>query len=322
MSKPKILCTRRFPPNIVDRLSRDYQPILNQDDTQLTAEQIVARAAGCDGIFCCNTERFDAALISALPESVKILATLSVGFEHIDLPAAASRNITVTNTPDVLTEATADAAMLCLLGAARRAAEGDRLVREGGWKRWTTELLLGVHVSGKRLGILGMGRIGRAVAERARGFGMRIHYHNRRPLDESIAGPATYYADPVAMLSQCDFLSINAPSTPETRGFLNAERIAKLPDRAIVVNTARGDIIDDEALIAALKSGKIAAAGLDVFAGEPNIHPEYAGLMNTLLLPHLGSATHETRDAMGFMCLDNFDAFFAGASCPNAIQIA
>ena len=319
MNKAKILATRRLPPNVTQRLQRDYDPLLNPSDAQMSSSDIVAATQGFDGVFCCATERFDAALIDQLPDTIKIISTMSVGFEHIDVEAAKRREIVVTNTPDVLTEATADVAFLCLLGAARRGSEGDRMVREGGWERWTTELLLGVHVTGKRLGILGMGRIGRAVAARGRGFGMTIHYHNRSELPDALALGAIYHADPETLLCESDFLSINAPSTPQTRKFLNRERIAKLPDRAIVVNTARGDVVDDDALINALESGKLAAAGLDVFDGEPKLHPGYAKLKNTFLLPHLGSATHETRDAMGFCCLDNLDALFANRTVPNAL---
>ncbi|MCH7794703.1 MAG: D-glycerate dehydrogenase, partial [Proteobacteria bacterium] len=221
--------------------------------------------------------------------------------------------------PDVLTDSTADITLLVLLGAARRAYEGQRMVREDKWFGWTPTQLLGVQVSGKRLGILGMGRIGLAVAKRARGFDMEIHYHNRNRLAPELERGARYHAEAEAMLGHCDFLSINCPATPETHHFLDARRIALLPERAIVTNTARGAIVDDEALIAALKSGRLAAAGLDVFEGEPDIHPGYRGLPNVFILPHMGSATLETRNAMGFKCLDNLDALFAGAEPPDRV---
>ena len=318
-NKAKILATRRMPPNVEARLVRDYQATLNSDDKTLSSAELLEAAEGHDGILCCSTEKFTAEVISALPESVKILATFSVGYEHIDIRAAEKRGLKVTNTPDVLTDATADIAMLCLLAAARRGAEGDRLVRNNEWKGWYTTMMLGTHVSGKRLGIFGMGRIGRAVAQRARGFEMSIHYHNRSRLDEELEQGATFHETPESLLAVSDFLSINAPSSPQTQKFLNAERIALLPDGAVVANTARGNMVDDEALIAALQSGKVAAAGLDVFDGEPDIHPGYRALDNVFLLPHLGSATHETRDAMGFCCLDNLDAFFAGKPCPTPL---
>lgn len=318
-TKAKILVTRRMPPNVEARVTRDYDATLNADDHGVTTDEILEDARGKDGILCCSTEKFSADVIAALPESVKILATFSVGYEHIDIPAAQARGLKVTNTPDVLTDATADIAILCLLAAARRASEGDRLVRADGWKGWYTTMMLGTHMTGKRLGIFGMGRIGRAVAQRGRGFGMPIHYHNRSRLSPEVEEGATYHETPESLLAVSDFLSINAPSSPETVKFLNAERIAQLPDGAIVANSARGNMVDDEALIAALTSGKVAAAGLDVFDGEPNIHPGYRDLDNVFLLPHLGSATHETRDAMGFCCLDNLDAFFAGRPCPSPL---
>ncbi len=318
-TKQRIFVTRRLPPNVETRLTRDYQATLNVDDKVYSSAEILAAAEGHDGILCCSTEKFSADVIAGLPESVKILATFSVGYEHIDISAAEACGLKVTNTPDVLTDATADIALLCLLGAARRGAEGDRLVRNGEWKGWYTTMMLGTHVSGKRLGIYGMGRIGRAVAQRARGFDMRIHYHNRSRLDAKLEQGATYHETPESLMAISDFFSINAPSSPETRKFLNAERIALLPDGAVVANTARGNMVDDEALIAALTSGKVAAAGLDVFDGEPDIHPGYRSLDNVFLLPHLGSATHETRDAMGFCCLDNLDAFFSGKPCPSPL---
>ena len=318
-SLPRILVTRRMPPNVTARIERDYDATLNPDDHVMAAQELITAAQGHAGIMCCSSEKFTPDVIAALPECVRILSTFSVGYEHVNVEAARARGITVTNTPDVLTDATADIAMLCLLGAARRASEGDRMVRGGQWNSWYTTLMLGTHLGGKRLGIYGMGRIGRAVAQRGRGFGMQIHYHNRSRLSPELEQGASYHASAEALLPHCDFLSINAPSTPETVKFLNAERIALLPDGAIVANSARGNMVDDDALIAALTSGKVAAAGLDVFEGEPNLDPRYRELDNTLLLPHIGSATHETRDAMGFCCLDNLDAFFAGRPCPSAL---
>ncbi len=317
--KPRILVTRRMPANVTARIERDYEATLNPQDELLDGDALVTAAAGHAGILCASSEKFTPQVIARLPESVKIVATFSVGYEHIDVPAAKARGIVVTNTPDVLTDATADVAMLCLLGAARRVSEADRMVREGRWVGWHSTMMLGTHLGGKRLGVLGMGRIGRAVAQRGRAFNMQIHYHNRSRLSPDAEQGAVYHPTPEAFLPNCDFLSINAPSTPETVKFLNADRIARLPDGAIVANSARGNMVDDEALIAALKSGKVAAAGLDVFDGEPDIHPGYRELDNVLLLPHIGSATRETRDDMGFCCLDNLDAFFAGKPCPTAL---
>ena len=317
--KPRILCTRRMPPNVEARLARDYDATLNPEDRIYSADGLLEASEGKDGIFCAGGDPLTAGVIERLPQSVGILATYSVGYEHIAVDAAKGRGIVVTNTPEVLNDATADVAMLCLLGAARRGAEGDRMVRAGEWVGWHSTMMLGVHVTGKRLGIFGMGRIGRAVARRARGFDMEIHYHNRNRLAPELEGDATWHDTPESLLAASDFLSINAPSTPGTRKFLNAERIALMPDGAVVVNTARGDLVDDDALIDALRSGKVAAAGLDVFAGEPNLDPRYRTLDRTFLLPHIGSASHETRDAMGYCCLDNLDAFFAGRPCPNPL---
>lgn len=320
MPKPRLLITRRMPPAVETRASQDYETTTNPDDHIFSPEELLGAAADHDGILCATSERFSREVFAALPESVRIISTYSVGYEHIDVAAARHHGVVVTNTPDVLNASTADAAMLCMLGAARRGAEADRLVRAGEWKGWDALMMLGVHLGGKRLGILGMGRIGSAVAQRARGFGMSIHYHNRSRLAPKDELGATYHARAEDLLAVSDFLSINAPSSAETLKFLNAERIALLPDGAVVVNTSRGNLVDDEALIAALKSGKVAAAGLDVFDGEPNLNRGYCELDNTFLLPHLGSATHETRDAMGFCCLDNLDAFFANRPCPTVIS--
>lgn len=317
--KPIVFVTRRLPDAVTERLVRGYEARLNPEDRILTAEEIAAGSAGADALIVTPADKITAALIGSLPDTVKAIATFSVGYEHVDLNAAKARGLVVTNTPDVLTDATADITLLLMLGAARRAHEGEAIVRDGSWKSWATTFMLGTHVTGKRLGILGMGRIGQAVAKRARGFDMTIHYSNRSRLPADKEQGAIFHADPDEMLQHADFLSINCPATPETYHFLNAERIAKLPDGAIVVNTARGTIVDDEALIAALKSGKLAAAGLDVYENEPNLNPGYRTLKNTFLLPHLGSATIETRNAMGFKCLDNLDAFFAGKTPPDRL---
>ncbi|MBP2297826.1 2-hydroxyacid dehydrogenase [Azospirillum picis] len=319
--RPVLLLTRRLPDAVEARAGRDYQAILNRDDRTLDGREIAALAGEteADAVLCCAGDRMDAAAIAALPQRVRILATFSVGTDHIDVEAARARGLTVTNTPDVLTDATADIALLLLLGAARRASEGERMIRDGSWTGWTPTQLMGTHVGGKRLGIVGMGRIGQAVAQRARAFGMAIHYSNRRRLPAELEEGATYHADPEAMLPVCDVLSLHFPSTAETRHWLNAARIERLPAGAILVNTARGSVVDDEAVIAALASGRLAAAGLDVFENEPNLHPGYRSLPNAFLLPHLGSATVETRNAMGFRALDNIDAVFSGRPAPDRV---
>jgi lactate dehydrogenase-like 2-hydroxyacid dehydrogenase len=319
MSKPVVYATRRLPEAVEARLKRDYTPRLNADDHLPDGSEVVEASRGADAIIPCPTDKMTAEVIGRLDESIRVIATFSVGYEHIDTAAARQRGITVTNTPDVLTDATADIAMLLLLGAARRAYEGERMVREATWGAWAPTAMRGVHVTGNRLGILGMGRIGQAVARRAVGFEMEVHYHNRSRLAPGLEAGATFHENLDDLLSVSDMLSIHCPSTPGTQKLLNADRIAKLPDGAIVVNTARGNVVDDEALIGALKSGKLFAAGIDVFDGEPNIHPEYRSLTNAFLLPHLGSATMATRDAMGFRALDNLDAFFAGQTPPDRV---
>ena len=305
----KILITRKLPPEVEKRAEAHFQVTRNSDDRLMDKARLIELAAGQDGILATVTDRIDAATIEKLPTSIKIIANFAVGTDHVDLEAAARRNIVVTNTPDVLTDATADIALLLLLGAARGAAQGTKAIRENTWANWAPTGMLGISLTGKRLGILGMGRIGQAVAKRATAFGMKVHYHNRRPVD---GVDATFHDTLEGLLRQSDFLSINCASTTETRGLINKKSLSLLPRGAVLVNTARGDIVNDDALIEAVKSGHLAAIGLDVFNGEPNIDPRYRELPNAFLLPHLGSATFETRNAMGFRALGNLDAFFAG----------
>ena len=310
--KPVILVTRKLPDAVEARLKRDYEAIFNPDDALYTKDELIERVQGAQGILPCHTEKFDSDMIAQLPNDVKIIANFSVGVDHCDLAAAKDKGIVVTNTPDVLSDATAEIAILLLLGAARRAGEGETLVRTRTWKDWSPSFMVGVQVTGKRLGIVGMGRVGQMVARRAKCFGMEIHYHNRSRLAPDLEDGAIYHNNLEDMLPLCQFLSLNCPNTPETAGMLNAGVISQLPDGAVVINTARGGVVDDDALIGALASGKLAAAGLDVFNNEPDIHTGYRDLKNTFLLPHIGSATAETRDAMGFRALDNLDAYFAG----------
>jgi lactate dehydrogenase-like 2-hydroxyacid dehydrogenase len=312
------LLTRRWPEAVEEELAARHDLHRNESDRPMSRQELAEAIRAFDVVCPTVSDRIDAEVIGR-GGGARILANYGAGIEHIDLAAARAAGIAVTNTPDVLTDATADIALLLMLGAARRAYEGERAVREGGWKSWSTTYMLGVHMTGKRLGIFGMGRIGQAVAKRARAFDMKIHYSNRRRLAAELEQGAIFHADPEEMLAHCDFLSINAPGGAETYHWLNAERIAKLPDGAVVVNTARGALVDDAALIAALKSGKVFAAGLDVFENEPNLNPAYRELQNVFLLPHLGSATVETRNAMGFKALDNLDAFFAGKPLPDRV---
>ena len=318
--KPKLLPTRAFPRDVMARARRDYAILAeNPEDGVLAAEELVRRAEGAEAMLCAAGDPLDGETIAQLPDTVRAIATFSVGLDHIDLAAAGSRGIVVTNTPDVLTEATAETTMLLILAAARRAGEGERLVRSGQWAGWAPTQLLGIQVSGKRLGILGMGRIGRAVARMARGFRMEIHYHNRSRLEPALEEGATYHSDPASMLTAIDILALTAPGGDGLRGWLNAERIALLRPGAVVVNSGRGSLVDDAALIAALKTGHVAFAGLDVYENEPRLDPGYLDCANAFLLPHLGSSTVEARNAMGFRALDNLDAVFAGREPPDRV---
>lgn len=310
--KPVILVTRKLPDAVEERLKRDYEPRLNPDDRLYTKDEIIERAEGADAILPCHTEAMTADVIGRLPDSIRAIANFSVGFDHVDLEAAKARGIIVTNTPEVLSDATAELTILLMLGAARRAGEGERLVRAGEWKDWSPSFMVGTQMTGKRLGIIGLGRVGRVTAQRARGFDMEIHYHDLNRLPPEAEAGAIFHQTVEDLLPHCDFLAIHCVASPETRGLLDAERIALLPEGAIVVNAARGVIVDDEALIQALKSGRVKAAGIDAYNNEPNIHPGYKDLPNAFLMPHIGSATAETRDAMGFRALDNLDAIFAG----------
>ena len=312
-SKPRVLITRNLPERVIQRVTADYDCDLNTEDRLYDSDELISRAEDCVGIVCCHTEQLNASVIARIPDSVKVIANFSVGVDHCDLEAAKSRGLIVTNTPDVLSDATAEIAILCMLGAARRANEGFRMVRDDRWHTWSPTFMVGHQVTGKRLGIVGMGRVGQVTAQRARGFDMEIHYHNRSRLPEEKEQGAVYHESLESLLSHSDVLSLHCPNNPDSVGLLNADTIAHLPDGAIVVNTARGTVIDDEALIAALNGGKVRAAGLDVFNNEPSsIHPAYRDMDNVFVLPHLGSATVETRDAMGFRALDNLDAVIAG----------
>ena len=310
--KPVVLVTRKLPASVEQRLARDFEPRLNTEDRIYTSAEIVSLAEGAQAIIPCHTENLSADVIAQLPNSIRAICSFSVGYDHIDLHAAKSRGFVVTNTPDVLSDATAEIAMLLMLAAARRAHEGALQIRTNTWADWSAVGQLGLQVTGKRLGIVGMGRVGLIMAKRARGFDMDIHYFNRRRLSSELERSAQYHASLEDMLPVCDVLSIHCPATAETKKLISNRQIDLLPAEAIVVNTARGAVIDDDALIAALTDGRLFAAGLDVFNGEPEIDSRYKELANTFLLPHVGSATRETRDAMGFRALDNLAAIFAG----------
>jgi glyoxylate reductase len=307
--KKKILVTRNLLPENEERIKKLFDVKLNKQEKVYTSEEILELSKDCDGILCIGGNKFDADIFSKISNTVKIIASYSVGYNNIDIVAATKKGIVVTNTPEVLTDATADVAILLLLGASRRAYEARKFAEEQKWV-WATDFLLGKQMSGSNLGILGMGRIGRAIAERARGFGMKIHYHNRTKLSADLEKGAIYHDNIKSLFSNSDFLSINCPATKDTSKIINEETIGYLPNGAVISNTARGDVVDDEAMIKALKNGKIFALGLDVYNGEPKIHSEYLKLQNLFLLPHLGSATLKTRIAMGNRSIDNLENFF------------
>ena len=318
--RARILVTRRHLAEIETRLQSAYEIVLNEDDHIMGADEIIAAAEGVQALFICVTEPLNAKTIAALPDSVEAILTLSVGIDHIDLAAAEKRGLAVLTTPGAVTAATAEIGMLLMLGAARRAHESSHYLRAGKWDLWTPTQFVGVEITGKPLGIFGMGRIGRTVAQRARGFDMTVHYRNRNRLAPDLEAGAVYFNDLEGFLGASAFLMLCAPSTPETKGFINADTIAQLPDGAIIVNIARGDLVDDDALIAALESGKLAAAGLDVFNGEPaNVDRRYFDLPNVFMVPHIGSAARDARTGMGMMLLDGFEALRAGEAVSNRV---
>jgi lactate dehydrogenase-like 2-hydroxyacid dehydrogenase len=319
MKKPILVVTTQFVKPVETRIATDFVVRRKADGTPFQHEELLAAAEGADALFVTPFDKLDADFFRRVSPSMKVISTYSVGLDHIDLQAAAQRHIAIGYTPTAVTDPTADIAMLLLLGASRRAFEAQQLVRTGEWTVARSGALLGWQLTGKVLGILGMGRIGQAVAKRARGFGMKIHYSNIHPLPEEKAGDAIFHADPLELLRVSQFLSLHAPETKETHHFLNAKTIALLPPGAIVINTARGGLILDDDLIAALKSGGVAAAGLDVFEGEPKLNPGYLGLRNTFLLPHIGSATVESRTLMGMIALDNIEAVLTGKPAPSLV---
>lgn len=312
MTKPRLWITRRLSDATLVRADRDYDCEINHDDRVYSSDEIISRSKEFDAILPCHSEIFNADVAARLDPRIKIIANHSVGTDHCDLPALAAKGITVTNTPDVLSDATAELAFLLMLGAARRAVEGDALVRQGRWDFWSPAFMVGKQVSGARIGIVGMGRVGQVMAKRASGFGMQVHYYNRRRLPVELEAGAQYHDSLDSLLPIADFLSLHCPATPDTTVFMTAERFAQLPDGAVFVNSARGALVDEAALLSAISSGKLLAAGLDCFVTEPGGNPAFATHDNIFMLPHIGSATRETRDAMGFRALDNLDAFFAG----------
>ncbi|MDB9784071.1 D-glycerate dehydrogenase [Pelagibacteraceae bacterium] len=305
----KIFVTRKLLLENEEKLSKLFDAKLNLNDKIYSASEIIEGSKNCDGILSSVTDPINRDTILKLSKDIKIIANGAVGFGNIDIKAARDKGIAVTNTPDVLTDATADIQILLLLGASRKAYEGRIAAESQNWK-WSWDFLLGKQMSNKRLGILGMGRIGRAVAKRARGFGMEIHYHNRSKLPTDLENGAIYHKDIKSLFAKSEFLSINCPATPETLKIINKETLSYLGKNTVIANAARGDVVDDDAMVEALKNGKVFAYGLDVYNGEPKIHPEYLKLKNIFLLPHLGSATKRTRWDMGYRATKNLEDFF------------
>jgi len=315
----KVFVARKLLRSNEKRMSEIWDAKLNSEDKVYSQSELIELSRDCDGILCSIVDKFDAETINKLSDKVRIISNFAVGFGNIDIKAAMNKNIIVTNTPDVLTDATAEIAILILLGAARRATEGRKWVDKKNWN-WSVDFLMGKQLTDSRLGILGMGRIGQALAERTKSFGMKIHYHNRKKLPSNLEKGAIYHESLKSLISVSDFFSINCPTTEETKKIINEETLSYFLNGAVIINSARGDMIDDEAMINALKSGKVFALGLDVYNGEPDIHPQYLKLDNVFILPHLGSATEKTRFAMADLAISNIEEYFKTGKCKNTVN--
>ena len=315
----KILITRKLIKDSEDKASKTFDPIFNSNDELYSQSKVIQMSNGCDGILTSLTDKMDKDTIDKLPDTIKIISNFAVGFGNIDLEAAKKKGIAVTNTPEVLSDATAEIGVLLILGACRRAAEGIEAAKEGGWK-WSADYLIGKQLTGSRLGILGMGRIGQKIAKIAKSLGMVIHYHNRSKLSEDKEQGAVYHDNIKSLFSVSDVLSICCPATKETENMINKETVEYFPKGAVITNVARGDIVDDEALIDALNRRKIYAVGLDVYKNEPNLNPGYLKIKSAFILPHLGSATKDTRIAMANLAIDNINEFFQTGNCKNKVN--
>lgn len=314
MPKPKVLITRRWPEAAEKAMQAHFDVTLNEHDTPMSEADLVTVMQTHDALCPCVTDRISSRVLGADSARVKIIGNYGVGFDHIDVKAAKAASLVVTNTPEVLTEGTADLAMTLMLMLARRAGEGERLVRAGRWQGWYPTHMMGVDITGKSLAIVGMGRIGLAMARKAHhGFNMKILYHNRREVAEAGELDAEYFSDLEDMLGTADFVALHCPSSPDTKHLINSARLRMMKSSARLINTSRGDVVDQDALIQALQGGQIAGAGLDVYEGEPNVPAALLDMENVVLLPHLGSATVETRSAMGMRVVNNLQAFFEGS---------
>ena len=315
----KILITRKLLKASEEKAAELFETKFNNNDELYSQSKLIELSQGCDAVLTSLTDKMDADTINKLPDTVKVISNFAVGFGNIDLEAAKKRGIAVTNTPEVLTDATAEIGILLILGACRRVSEGIEAARESSWK-WSADYLIGKQLTGSRLGILGMGRIGQKIAKIAKSLGMIIHYHNRSKLSEDKEQGAIYHDSLKSLFSVSDVLSICCPATKETVNLINKETVEYFPTGAVITNVARGDIVDDEALIDALHRRKIYAAGLDVYKGEPNLNPGYLKIKSVFILPHLGSATKHTRTAMANLAIDNIDEFFNTGNCKNKVN--
>ena len=320
-AKPRVIVTRRLPPNVEARMAELFDASFNVGDQPMSRTELARAMAQCDVLVPCISDQIDATLIAAAPDRLQLLASFGSGVDHIDLAAARAKGIIVTNTPGVLTEDTADMTMALILSVPRRLAEGEKLVRSGEWRGWSPSGMLGHRIGGKKLGIIGMGRIGRAVARRARAFGLTIAYHNRHrlPFEVEQELEAEWVGDVDGLLAACDIVSIHCPLNGDTRGLIDARRIALMRPDAYLINTSRAEITDEAALIAALDEGRIAGAGLDVYPHEPAVDPRLFALSNVVLLPHMGSATFEGRDATGARVIANIRSWVDGHRPPNQV---
>lgn len=319
--KVRVVVTRKLPDAIETRMMELFDVRLNLDDVPLSRQQLLDAVRDADVLVPTVTDTIDKAILESAGENLALIANYGTGVDHIDLATARSKGIAVTNTPDVLTEDTADMTMALLLAVPRRLSEGERMLREGNWHGWSPTHMLGRRIYGKRLGIIGMGRIGSALARRARGFGLSVHYHNRHPVHAEVEEEleATYWESLDQMLARVDFVSVNCPHTPATYHLLSARRLKLLQPHAVLINTARGEIVDENALTKMLRDGEIAGAGLDVFEHEPAVNPKLVALENVLLLPHMGSATVEGRIDMGEKVIINIKTFADGHRPPDRV---
>ena len=320
--KPKILVTRKISDIAEQQLAKNFDVTLNADDKAIQYENLAKTCNQYDGVIAASWDKFDTNFFNTMNGKLKIIASIAVGYDNIDIDSAKNKEIIITNAPNVLNDAVAETTLLLMLGAARRAYEGLTLVKSGKWKDAKvdfTNFMVGKPLTGKTLGIIGMGRIGRIVAERAKGFDMKIIYYNRKKISADLEAGAKYYDNINTMMPHCDYVSIHCPATPETKHILGEEAINLLPNHSIVINTSRGITVDDDALITALQNNKIYAAGLDVFNNEPKLDERYLKLDNCFTLPHIGSANNETRAAMSMMAVKNIEAHFNKSPYPSKV---